>query len=128
MQDEPKRALQCLQDVRSGAFGGLVPAHLHTQVWKVSRCVGASRTPLGIDFIGKLENAEQDWDVIQDRLGLSPKLKLPVVHSSNAGKERLIVKQTIDFKAAEMKPLVEKVCEYYRQDFECFGYDDSVCD
>jgi len=51
-ENEPRRAMECLRDVRAGAFAGLVPAHLFTQVWKTQRCIGKDRVPLELDFIG----------------------------------------------------------------------------
>jgi len=53
-ENEPRRAMECLRNVRAGVFAGLVPAHLFTQVWKTQRCIGKDRLPLELDFIGAL--------------------------------------------------------------------------
>jgi hypothetical protein len=128
--NEPARAIECLQNVGSGLFSGLVPAHLFTQVWKTQRCMGRVRQPLGMDFVGRLENVEKDWKFVEERLGVAH-VPLPVIHASDLAKERVMAKQMIKFDAVSaarrFSNLTALVCQYYKADFDCFGYDDAVC-
>lgn len=134
-QNEPKRALQALDDIRHGMFAGLVPAHMFTQVWKTQRCVHQQRgkspvVPLELDFVGHLENLDEDWKYIEQRLGV-PHLPLPVIHSSDTVKERIWAKEMVKFVPVSrtdspFSKLTKRVCEYYHADFVCFGYDDEL--
>jgi hypothetical protein len=129
-EHEPERAIECLRNVRTGLFTGLVPAHLFTQVWKTQRCMGRARRPVPIHFIGHLENAAADWMYVEERLGVAH-VALPVIHSSDSAKERVMAKDMIKFDQAgadlKFSNLTRQACEYYESDFECFGYDNSLC-
>lgn len=120
VEQEPQRALACLENIRDGYFRGLVPGHLYTQVWKIHRC-----SPISLGFIGKLEEVDQDWRYIEHRLQL-PHIDLPVIHS--AGEDSITKKMLKRFELnPAMKDLTQSVCEYYKSDFDCFGYDSSPC-
>ena len=139
-ESEPQRAMQALADVRRGVFAGLVPAHMFTQVWKMTRCLsepssgaGARRGAVAhpvvpFDFVGHLENADNDWRYVERRLRV-PHEPLPVIHASDTVKERVWAKQVIRFAPASAAPadpfaeLTRRACEYYRGDFACFGYE-----
>jgi len=125
--NEPARALECLANVRAGTFSRLVPAHLFTQVWKTHRCVGRSRSALKLSFVGHLENIEADWKFVEQRLGVAHE-PLPRIHSSDNAAERAKAKRMLEFAATgRFANLTRAVCEYYRGDFECFGFDDALC-
>jgi hypothetical protein len=127
--NEPKRALACLEDIKKGTFHGLIPAHMYPQLWKVSRCMSdRERTEVPVNFVGHLENLEEDWHYVERVLKLSHQ-DLPVIHSSSstpaAPKRQLVFDPPS--KSSRFSVLTKQVCEYYRADFVCFGYDDSVC-
>jgi hypothetical protein len=130
VENEPERAIQALDDVRHGRFSGLVPAHLFTQVWKTQRCIhhqeGKGMIPLELDFIGHLENLDQDWQFVEKNL-MVPHIPLPVIHSSDTAKERVAAKEMLKFDPvsdtkSRFAKLTRRVCDYYRNDFVCFGY------
>ena len=88
--------------------------------------LGEAKKPLEINFIGKLENVEEDWKVIESIINV-PHHPLPVIHSSDTSKERLKAKKFLHFPhisntSDRFSKLTKKVCEYYAGDFECFGY------
>ena len=123
-ENEPKRALAALEDIRKGTFHGLVPAHMYTQTWKVSRCMAdRALTEIPLHFVGHLENLDADWKYVERQLKLSHQ-SLPVIHSSGP-------KRQLPFdapsKSGRFSTLTREVCDYYRADFVCFGYDDSIC-
>lgn len=130
--NEPQRAMNCLNDIAKGAFHGLVPAHLHTQLWKVMRCT-ADRKAIRFDFIGHLENLDADWKFVENQLKL-PHQPLLVIHSANDAAEYVEAKKLIlpplqshDENTKKFKALTEQVCNYYKVDFACFGYDAEFC-
>jgi hypothetical protein len=129
-ENEPSRSMACLENIKRGTFHGLVPAHMHTQLWKVSRCLSDTKekTDLPINFIGHLENLDQDWRYVEQVLNI-PHQELPVIHSSSQIKTT--PKRSLQFDAPSsnerFSPLTKQVCEYYKSDFACFGYDDSIC-
>lgn len=133
-ENEPMRAIESLRDVAHGVFTGLVPAHMHTQLWKITRCFGKLRRGLPIHFIGHVENMESDWREIERRLNV-PHQPLPIIHASAVSNEHLYAKKHLKFdpvpepgkKGSRFSPLTAKVCEYYASDFDCFGYDRRLC-
>jgi len=130
-ENEPRRALAALEDIRKGTFHGLVPAHMHTQLWKISRCLpNREATEIKLNFIGHLENLDNDWPFVEQVLNI-PHQDLPVIHSSKTSPNP-IPKRSIKFDPpssnARFSELTKEVCDYYRADFACFGYDDSICD
>jgi len=125
--NEPARAIECLTNVRTGTFSRLVPAHLFTQMWKTHRCVGRSPWPLKLSFVGHLENIQADWRFVEQRLGVAHE-PLPRIHSSDTAAERVKAKLMLEFAVeGRFAHLTRAVCDYYRSDFECFGYDDALC-
>lgn len=126
-QNEPKRSIKALEDVSNGLFNGLVPAHLHTSVWKINRCVGKIRQRLKIDFVGKIENIENDFKYIENQLKVNHQ-PLPIIHSSSTSKERMYAKKFLNFNnTKKFEPLLKKICDYYKSDFVCFNYDNHYC-
>lgn len=131
--EEPARARQCLANIQHGQFTGLIPAHMYTQVWKLNRC------RVRVDFVGKLESVDEDWRTIESKLGLEHK-PLPVIHAAGGAgwvkraktdPPTITSKQLLGRYEADPRPafkqLTREVCEYYKSDFECFGYDRSPC-
>lgn len=137
-ENEPLRALTCLDNVRSGVFHGLVPAHMHTQLWKIQRCFKSKsqvKKNIEFNFIGHLENIDEDWKYVEKMLNI-PSTPLPFVHSaSDKSWNGHSLKQDISrlqfdpvsSATSKFSDLTKRVCEYYRSDFVCFGYDDSPC-
>lgn len=131
IENEPARALEALHEVQNGVFGGLIPAHMYSQLWKISRCTGREKTPLDYSFIGRIENLDEDWKYVESRLNITHE-ELPVYHSSsNLPKSPKVAKLSYDpvSKAPISKwaELTKQVCSYYQSDFDCFGYDQSLC-
>lgn len=118
--NEPIRALEALENVQSGQFQGLTSSHLYTQFWKVSRCISVSKVPLVFNYIGKIENATKDWRVIEDILRV-PHVPLKKVHTVSTPFKTHSKK--IDLNAAQYQPLLGRICDYYRADFDCFDYE-----
>ena len=77
-----------------------------------------------------MENIEHDWRYVESRLG-APHVPLPLIHASDVAKERVLAKQTIKFDKASagtaFSNLTRAVCDYYKSDFNCFGYDADMC-
>ncbi|WP_340106368.1 sulfotransferase family 2 domain-containing protein [Rhodohalobacter sp. 8-1] len=67
-----------------------------------------------VDFIGRFEKLEEDFQYIAGRLRLD--VKLPVLNKTGS-------RRWEDYYTPE---LAEKVREVYREDFEVFGYDTEV--
>lgn len=90
-----------------------------------------------VDFVGKLENIEQDIQTIFSRAGIK-KLKLPHVNRSGKGQKRGLAAVMRDpsllpyFRPANLilrtrnsfsPKQKQKVYELYKNDFEIFGYE-----
>lgn len=65
-----------------------------------------------VDFIGKIENAQQDWAYIQERTGLPD---LPHINKT----------VQVDWRDFYNLDLAELVYNLYREDFEVFGYQEE---
>lgn len=133
-EHEPKRALTCLKNIAHADFHGLIPAHMHTQLWKAHRCLGMKHSkPLNFSFVGRLEHMEEDWKYVESQLGI-PHSPLHMVHSSEDGAwshwpKHEVSKLKFDpvSSGTEYSELTRQVCKYYESDFDCFGYDDTLC-
>jgi len=68
--------------------------------------------PHNMDFIGKFENLQEDFDVVCDKIGIS-RHRLPHLHKSTH-------KYYTDYYNDEIK---EAVAELYKSDIEAFGYE-----
>eukprot|EP00924_Labyrinthula_sp_SR-Ha-C_P009193 snap_masked-scaffold_2-processed-gene-15.16-mRNA-1 protein AED:1.00 eAED:1.00 QI:0/0/0/0/1/1/2/0/423 len=128
LEYEPNRALQTLSDIRKGYFlekkevekNKYSVSHLYSQFWKTTRCLSKQRYPLNIDFIGRIENIQEDFDNLLTLIG-HEQLSLKVTHNENH-KARKHAK-SIDLNTVKNKHLVKKLCEHYAVDFQCFHYD-----
>jgi len=71
-----------------------------------------------LDFIGRMEFFQQDFQFLQDTLGLPRGMppRLQVHERDPASKHAKMLKKSIPI------PLVQAICEYYASDFACFGY------
>lgn len=65
-----------------------------------------------LDFIGRLENADTDWQTIAERFDLPP---LPMANKS----------PSYDYRDYYDLPTLELVNAYYQEDIQRFGYADS---
>jgi hypothetical protein len=67
-----------------------------------------------LDFVGKFENLSEDFESIRNRLGLD--IDLP--HKLKGS--------TRDWRSAYNDKTIKIVQEYYREDFEVFGYSNHL--
>lgn len=120
---EPERALAALEEIRSGEHRGLTPSHMYSQFWKINRCLTRNKMPLVINFIGKIENLVDEWKKIEKHLGVQSK-ELRFSHSGT----HIYKKHAQSVELVPNDPqhpnvaLVQKICEYYSLDYECFDY------
>jgi hypothetical protein len=66
-----------------------------------------------VDFIGRFERLEEDWDVLRERFGL------PALPQRN-------VSSRAQYADAYTPELARLVAERYRRDVELFGYGDEI--
>ena len=69
-----------------------------------------------VDFIGRFENLQSDFDAVCDRIGV-PRRKLPKLYASNPG---------IDWREFYTDDVKHYVYELFKEDFLNFGYDDEL--
>lgn len=77
-----------------------------------SQCYLVDATGYSLDFIGRLENIEADWQTIAERFDLPT---LPVTNKT----------PSYDYRDYYDLPTLELVNEYYQEDIQRFGYADS---
>jgi LPS sulfotransferase NodH/glycosyltransferase involved in cell wall biosynthesis len=68
-----------------------------------------------VDYVGKLEQVEQDWTLLADRFGLPPLLVHTNVSKGKPGTHH-------DYRRYYTPELARLVYERYRKDVEAFGY------
>ncbi len=71
---------------------------------------------LGMDCVGRYETLQRDFDEVCDRLGLAPR-PLPLANVAEHAAYRTVYD-------AELEQLV---ADFYRVDFELFGYRPTLC-
>ena len=126
------RILAYFDDLLGHRFGGddrehWMPTHAYSQL--NFQC--AHR----IDFIGRLENQEADWDAIQAAAGLPAPRRTPFPHAhdssvlkkniSNASMavcNRACQLKSADERVALTRAVLQRVCDIYASDFLCLGY------
>jgi len=67
---------------------------------------------ISVNFIGKFENLQNDFNNLLSKLG-SENIQLPHIHKSNRSRYRT-------YYSEESKALVE---EFYKKDIQEFGYE-----
>lgn len=87
------------------------PIHYVPQHYFVSE---PGMTGIGVGFLGRFEQLQQDWQRVCDRVGVP--FELP--HKRNAQKNRR--RHYSEFYTPEIQDVVRRC---YRRDFEVFGYD-----
>jgi len=124
-ENEPRRAIACLNDARNGLF---IPTHMYTQFWKVQRCTGQEKRIIDFGFIGHLDNLDEDWKYVEMKLGL-PHRPLPKAGESSSKKHqrKLHFDAVTDFDS-QWSSLTKQVCDYYQSDFDCFGFNRTLCE
>lgn len=72
-----------------------------------------------IDFIGRFENLQEDWEIVQKKLNIIPeKLKI-----SNSRKQKVnLGRRTSDYKDLYNQNLIDLVGEIYEEDIKLFNY------
>jgi hypothetical protein len=136
-ENEPVRATKCFDMVRKGEELrlDLLPKHGYSQFWKTQRCVrpedGANwmtwtpRDPLtitarrflGLDFIGKVENMDEDYRALETVLGVDH-APLPKTNPS----KREYKEHSSWLKSQRFPELEGPLMEYLQADFRCFNY------
>lgn len=86
----------------------LANAHFASQAYRIFDKDGVSR----LDFVGKLENISNDWNVLVEKCGFTPLCRL-----NQTGRDNWM--DYYDRKTAEI------VYKYYEKDVKAFGYEDS---
>ena len=124
-------------DLQRWAFGRPQPntrhgmlTHALSQMYFLSASDAAGQ-PLQLDFVGRLENFEEDWAIVASRIGLDPASSSAVhenagtLYAETGGNHiHQIVRTTVE----QTKPIVCPLCRIYAQDYECLGYDKpKVC-
>jgi hypothetical protein len=79
---------------------------------KQSDFIARHNGELLVDFVGRYETLQEDFNKVCDRLGL-PERKLPKV---NVSKPSTTSDETLDAKSIDI------INQYFSQDFEMFGY------
>lgn len=121
-ENEPRRAIASLMDARNGLF---IPTHMYTQFWKVQRCTGKQKEMIEFNFIGHIDDMDDDWKFIEMKLGL-PHRPLPSRTSGKPQKSKLTFDPVTDFDSP-WSMLTKHVCDYYQSDFDCFGFNRTLC-
>lgn len=133
-ENEPRRAIAALQDTRNGWIS---QPHLYTQLWRIQRCFGVNKTELTFNFIGHMDTIEEDWRFIQLKLNVSQKALLrnwaSLYGKLNGRNARDEIKTAIQFDRvtsydSPWSLLTKHVCDYYKPDFDCFGFDTTLCE
>jgi len=92
-----------------------IPDFLADIHFKSQYSVLYQRGQLLTDYLGKVENIEQDWKKLAQWYGLEANL----VHSNNSTEKESVYR---DYKLYYTQELAELVYQRYRQDFELLGY------
>jgi hypothetical protein len=97
-----------------GGFPGLVE-HLGelAEPSQFSYTLNRERIP-ALDFVGRLENIDRDYEIVAGRLGLE--VQLPHRNANPGGRWR-------DFYTEELR---REVRRFYAEDFVAFGYPDEI--
>jgi hypothetical protein len=124
-ENEPRRAIAALNDARNGLFN---PTHMYTQLWKSHRCSGRDRRKLNFNFIGHLDKLEEDWKFVEQKLNIThrpiPALRLNQKFGKSVPK--LTFAPVTDYDSP-WSLLTKHVCDYYQSDFDCFGFNKTLC-
>jgi len=117
IEEEPARALECLELVGTGKYlrQQMTPTHMYSQVWKTQRCLENGGEILRFDFIGKLQNAREDFRHLEDLLGV-PHKRLRVLHAPKS-KFKTHAKTLQDLHLKELEIAVK---DYLKADYACF--------
>lgn len=95
---------------------GRKPGHAGSQI-------GGPLCTHDVDYIGHLEHLTADWDQIQREANLPTALRtkaLPVVHADSSEKHQ---RYKYDESVPLTKELNQTVCQVYRSEFACLGYE-----
>jgi len=129
---ETPRVLAFLDDLVDHRFGGddrehWMPTHAYSQVNFLCNH--------RIDFIGHLENQEDDWAAIQELARVPPAQRTPFPHAHDSSVLKTnatnastsVCNRACQLKAADqhapMTPaLLQRICDVFASDFLCLGY------
>jgi hypothetical protein len=93
-------------------FGGFVEFYLQQTPQRQSDFVVGEKNDLIVDFIGKTETLDSDMKYICKRIGI-PSFSVPRLNQS---------KRRPDFMSYYDQEILSKVYDYFKVDFETFGY------
>mmetsp|Transcript_15719 Transcript_15719/g.20675 ORF Transcript_15719/g.20675 Transcript_15719/m.20675 type:complete len:417 (-) Transcript_15719:71-1321(-) len=121
---EPARSIRLINDIRNGTFWGFTASHLYSQFWKTTRCLTDNHLPLLPNFVGRIENLEQDWQAVEDylKVGHVP-LEKKHYYSHPAKKHAKMLDLYSTTDGSKYDVLVKEICHFYKADYECFGYE-----
>ena len=79
-----------------------------------------SRTPVKMDFVGRVEQLEDGWRQIENSIGLS---SVPSLPRRNAAERSTVVPNPVSLEELQNDDdMLLKVCRLYAQDFSCLNY------
>jgi hypothetical protein len=90
----------------------------HIEIRSQKRFISDIRGETIIDFVGKVENIQEDFDIICDRIGI-PRVELEKRNVSDSSK-----KHYSEFYTTEARETVE---EFFGEDIDTLGYTFEEC-
>jgi hypothetical protein len=91
-----------------------IPDFLADRHFKSQYSVLYRRGKLLVDYVGKVENIEQDWLIVAEKCGFEPSVVRENLSTPKEGKR--------DYRLFYTQELADMVYQRYRNDFELLGY------